>query len=295
MVDLQQISSIFIPILVAIILVLVVNILNSIYKIVADIKNINEKTGKIESIINEQSSNLSPYLFLTAIAREAEFWGKLAIQRADKTCICRTIVDKYIEDGDIIVIDSGTTIDQIPSLLSGKTHDVKVYTNNLLAAISVVPAISGLECVLLPGIIDKFHGATYNVRNVIFPLNPIDANKIILAATAISFEEGPMVLATDYQNLLFKRGLVEKALLAGNCKLIIAVDWTKFKHNEDEKYNSVLDEEQWNAAKANTNFVLITTKIPDQNHTVEANLARNIIDQFATNMTRGGLSLDVCN
>ncbi len=282
-------------IFIGIILFLVGNILRSLDTLKDDVKSLGQNVEKIR----EGPILFSPNLFFTALAREAKFWEKLSIQRADKVLIARTITSKYIQEKDVIIVDSGTTVDQIPHILHEKYLRTTVYTNNLLAAISVVPPVEGFDCFLLSGKVDPIYGATYNIEDIEGPLKPIRANQIILAATAISFEEGPMVDVLDTSNRLFKRELVRKALQdLGNPRLIIAVDWTKFKKGlrvvVDRKLNAVLEQADWRAVKATNRFVLVVTNPPDSLQTPDAIRAREEIKAFCTNMEEGGMKVEIC-
>lgn len=274
-------------------LFLINNVLRSLDTLKDDIKLLRQNVDRI----CEGPILFSPNLFLTALAREAKFWGKLSIQRADKVLIASTIASEYIQEKDTIIVDSGTTVDQIPHLLH-KKH-LTVYTNNLLAAISVVPPVEGFNCFLLSGKIDPIYGATYDIDNLETSLRPIQANQIILAAAAISFEEGPMVSVLDTSNRLFKRELVRKALLdSWNPRLIIAADWTKFKEDigvgAAKKSNAVLEIEDWRAVKATNRFVFVLTNPPDFLQTPDVIRAREEIKAFCINMEKGGMKVKIC-
>jgi DeoR/GlpR family transcriptional regulator of sugar metabolism len=267
-------------------------------------RDLNGVKGAIDSLrseLGERPMLPSAHLFLTTLTREAEFWERFSIQRADKILIARRIATKYVRDGDTVFVDSGTTVDQIPYMLRQQGTKTTVFTNNLLAAISVVPQAEDevAQCSLLPGRIDARYGATYNIGNVEEPVRQISANKIVLAATAISFEEGPMVHVKDYQNLCFKRALVQRALAdATNVSLVIGVDWTKFvqSHNQrgsaGRELNAVLESQEWRAARSSSGFVLITTMPPESLQTSEACEARATVETFVRNAQSGGMAVD---
>jgi hypothetical protein len=258
------------------------------------IESIRDMLGKIHA----EPVVPSGITYLSVLAREAKFWEKLYIQRGDKIIISSTIVTKYITQNDkIVVVDSGTTVDQIPHMLCQGNIAVKVFTNNLLATLLVVPPPEGFNCTLLPGRIDPIYGATYSVPDIEAPLREIEADKIILAATAFSFEKGPMVDRHDLFNYRFKGELVIKALRDPNrTQLIIAVDWTKFSKDIDVGNDlvPVLTPSDWEILKAQKSFVLVTTKPDDSSQTPDAKKARDAIARFTENMNRGGMIIDVC-
>jgi DeoR/GlpR family transcriptional regulator of sugar metabolism len=284
-----------IGILVGVIMTLMVGVQSTTNSIKVDLKNLQIK-------LETQQGFPSSHQFLTVLAREAKFWEKLNIQRSDKILISQTIASEYIQDNSIIIIDSGTTVDQIPQILKEKKTKVIIYTNNLLAAISVVPIEigEGFECFLLSGRIDPIFGALYNVPKIEEPLKTITANQIILAAMAISFEEGPMISAADYSNLKFKKELIRKVLEDKESpRLLIAVDYTKLHESivkkENDDLNTVLDQSTWKAIKSNKQFVLVTTMPLDSLKTPNAIIARKIINKFYKNMETGGMQIRICN
>lgn len=281
-------------IFIGIIIVLVANILKPINQISGEMRDIKESIKEIRG---------GPFIppttneFWKALTIQSKFWQKLIKQRADKIRIASAIASNYIQDNDTIIVDSGTTVDQIPAILHVKHPNVKVYTNNLLAAISVIPP-EEFDCSILSGRIDPIYGATYNTVDIGEPLKSLEPQRIILASWGISFEEGPLIEAKDRYNREFKRELVKKAVQDPKTQIIIAVDWTKFKKGKDKKgdINAVLDIEEWNSIKSNNHFVLVTTNPPKDLRTPEetkdAEEAREVIKRFKENMKGGGLQID---
>lgn len=261
-----------------------------------------EAVQKELGILSQQQVFPSGTTFLLALATQAKFWEKLFIQRGDKVAISSTIATEYIGESDKkIIVDSGTTVDQIPHMLAQRSSQRKtkleVFTNNILAAVSVVPPPKGFDCFLLSGRIDPIFGATYNIPDIEGPLREIEADKIVLATTSISFETGPMVAGQDLFNHRFKNELVRKALDdPQKTTLIIAVDWTKLHRLGDIKNGQVpvLDQERWQIVRAQSSFVLVTTKPEASLTSADAARAREVIDAFETNMkTNHGMTIHV--
>ena len=292
--ELSEWISLFIGlfgIFIAIILVLTTNVSSKISTLV-------QKTDNMENIllrIHREPTSLSPNLFFTVLAREAKFWEKLFFQRADKVLIAGKIAGKYIQKDETIIVDSGTTVDQIPHILHTRQLKVKIYTNNLLAAISVIPSVEGFYCFLLSGKIDPFYGATYNSENLEETLKTINANQIILSSTAITYEEGPLVHPLDRDNREFKEALVEKSLGRDETRLIIAVDWTKFRRSfSPEELTPVLSRD-WIAVRKTNRFILVATEPPNDLQTEDASIAREVIREFKKNMKNNGMKVEIYN
>jgi len=281
--------------LMGIVVAVFIGVLNAVSNLRVEVKSIEKNLESLRAHPLIPSSQL----FLAALTRETRFWGKLFVQRSDKIAISSRLAASYVHEGDTIVVDSGTTIDQVPHILRERLKSVRVYTNNLLAAISTLPPVEGFECFLLPGRIDPIYGATYNIGDIEGPLKSIKARTVILAAPAVSFDDGPMVDVEDYSNLHFKRELVRMALEDPvNVTLLVAVDWTKLiedhRSSEHARLNPVLVSEDWKTARATARFRIVTTPPPESLRTPEAMKAREVIDMFTDNMKRNkGMVIDL--
>jgi len=267
---------------------------------IGDLRNEVKNFAQIFENICESPLFLSRDSFLAALSRETKFWEKLPLQRMDKFQISNKIATTYVQNENTIILDSGTTIYNIPLMLRDLKKEVTIYTNNLLAAISIVPPDEDFKCFLLSGKIDHIYGATYNIGKIEDPIKPINANIIILAATVISFKEGPMVHALDHSNRLFKRELVRKSLEdPSNPTLIIAVDWMKLspehKGEDINKFNPVLDSSIWKTLLQKDRFALVLTEPPEGQKDSIANKSREEINLFKQNMKNGGMKVDVCS
>jgi len=244
--------------------------------------------------IPEKLRHPSRSLFVEALSKESDFWGKLTIQRADKYKISRFIIDTYIQDGETVILDSGTSIYEIPRMLHKR--NIKIYTNNLLASISIVPLAEKSNCFQLPGNVDTIYGATYDIDNIEAIFKPIEANEIILAATAISFEDGPGINYGDDYNLAFKKELIMKAIYGSDKpRLIIAVDWTKFKEEFKKKkvHRNVVKKDDWLSVLKRDNFALVTTYPDKLLKTQDAKIARQEIQKFKRNENEGGMKINI--
>jgi len=208
------------------------------------------------------------YLYLTALTRDSKFWSRMAIRRREKTQLARAVSESYIEDGMKVILDSGTTVDQVPSMLRQLGKRADIYTNNLLAAISAVPTEETVHCHLLPGLVDPIYGATYEKAQVSTLLKAFVPDRIVLAARALSYEFGPMVGVDDQSNCDFKEFLVRLALdSAARTSLILVVDWSKliveYGRHSEKNVMPVLDKATWRTVRAQSHFSLLTVAPPD--------------------------------
>ncbi len=196
-------------------------IVNQYHKILNELTRINNQHPSFPPL---PSTFLLPaHLVLMIFARGIKFWERLYIGTDEKLLIANTIARKFIKENSTVILDSGTTIDKIPQILTSK--NTKIYTYNLLAAIGVVHLKENIKCYLLPGWIDSTYGATYKTKSSTDDFDNFDSNVIIVSATALSFDEGPLVRAKDFFNKDFKSSLIETAIRSPNgCTLVIACD-----------------------------------------------------------------------
>jgi hypothetical protein len=274
----------------------------SIVKMESDIKDIKTELQRLIALAG--NNTLISSFYLMTLSAQFNFLEKLFVQRQDKFLICNEIVLNHLSLNDKIIIDSGTTVDQIPQLLNesymryranvgqNPNPPPEISTNNLLAAVSVIPPEINVN--LMEGIVDKKYVATYHPRNIILPIDNFDATKIVLAATTISYIDGPMVSVSDSNNKKFKAALIDKALGPKKCNLIIAIDWTKF-NSKTPLMNPVVTHDVWQSVLAEPRFCLVTTKPDRANHPAEADIASNIIAKFENNAKNGGMRVVISN
>jgi len=254
--------------------------------VVRDLGRLREQLRDMRGIVGSARRghpSLDGALIGTSISRETKFWGKLFTRRKEKIDIAEKIALDIIEEGDIILLDSGTTVDQIAPILRDCGKSVDIYTNNLLVAMSMLPPTKEIPCVLLGGIIDPEYGATYDLDDISKPLAGLSPSKIILAARAISVAEGPLVSVKDDGNLQFKRKLVQMALndRMSRTRLIVAADWSKLvpqtETEDGVRLQAVLSVADWDACKATEQFTLVTTEPPENLAGPESQQARKAL------------------
>jgi DeoR/GlpR family transcriptional regulator of sugar metabolism len=230
------------------------------------------------------------------LIRDTEFQTKYYYKRPDKTAIS-SFVAQEVHDGNTIIVDSGSTIDEVPGMLRKAEKRVTTYTNSILAAVSAFPPAPESKCFLLPGWLDRRYFAVYDIKRAeeVIADEKLLVHYVLLAATAVSFQKGPMVSAGDSPNRFYKSVLVKKALLTTDCRLIIAADWTKFTERRSVvspmtgkpiQLNEVLTNEQdWRDVKSRNDFVIVTVPPPDSLDSPDAEMARGVLKEFMKNET----------
>lgn len=257
---------------VALILVIVFRILDGEHKI-AEIrfflKGFTDSSEKIlkqsERILDHARKqivlqNIRPDLS-TFYANQWRFIEKTFQYRFEKHAICRGIVQFHIPNNSTIFLDSGSTIDLITfELLTSDVKNVKVISNNLFAAMHLI-GIREIHFQLLSGRFNDKFAAVYDEKSEIrISSMPIDV--YILAATAIRFIDGIMVLNIDRENRDLKATALRAFQRNKNSKLIIAVDSSKFTVPKEER-QGVIPTEEWKEIleQEKDRIVLITSKI----------------------------------
>ena len=147
----------------------------------------------------------------------------MEIPVSQKTALCidekrriGAICAAMIEDGDVVILDSGTTTLEIARRLIGK--QVIVITNDLNIAFVLTPR-SSVTVVMAGGIVQA--GVNVTIGHETEKLfGELHANKTFLAADAWSLEHG--ITDRSYAQLPIKR-----AMLAAANKKILATDHTK--------------------------------------------------------------------
>lgn len=177
---------------------------------------------------------------------------------AQKHLIAKTAAD-YVENGDVIFIDSGTTtLEMIPFL---KNKQVTIITNNLDIIFQALP-FENLNIISTGGMLerDTKSFASYNKPNSFEKYN---FDKVFMASTGVSISNG-------VTNSSLIESEIKETTVKGTSDVFLLVDHTKF-----EKYAMVTycgleeidylitddfpDESYQNYAKEN-NIELIVTK-----------------------------------
>jgi DeoR/GlpR family transcriptional regulator of sugar metabolism len=166
---------------------------------------------------------------------------KLYLNFEKKQAIAKKAVE-FIDSGETIILDSGTTTLQIAIKLKNKRFkDVGIVTNDIKIADELCTA-EHLEVIVLGGILRKFLYTLFGSFTIDF-LEQIKVNKFFLAADAISKENG-------ISNANIEEVSIKKLMIQNSQNVILVADSTKF--NTDafcrvcgwEKINSIITDDK---------------------------------------------------
>lgn len=135
--------------------------------------------------------------------------------KSEKDAIARAAA-AYVQDGDIIYVDSGTTVPNMINYLKNK--HITVLTESLNAALNALP-YENINVIMLGGNIIR----NTNSLSLMNPsiLKNYNINKAFMASTGISIENG----VTNSSPMEFE---IKKEVAAKSGSVYLLVDYTKF-------------------------------------------------------------------
>ncbi len=147
---------------------------------------------------------------------------KLYSNLEKKQAIAKKAVE-FIDSGETIILDSGTTTLQIAIKLKSKRFkDLVIVTNDIKIADELC-AVEYLEVIVLGGILRKFLYTLFGSFTIDF-LEQIKVNKFFLAADAISKDNG-------ISNANIEEVPIKKLMIQNSQNVILVADSTKFNKN----------------------------------------------------------------
>ena len=191
------------------------------------------------------------------------FIAKVFRYRSEKSLICKKIVRNHISDESSVLLDSGSTPDQVTAEILRTDKSARVVSNNVFAAVHLA-GTNKVDFDLLPGRFDERYAAVYSpqaieqIRNGAFTL-------YILASARLRIDEGIMVLKEDFNNQQFKLEVMRKFAQEKCTRLVIAVDASKFCRGL-ERYMPIFDDQsEWKriVASEGKRITVVTNPIVD--------------------------------
>jgi len=166
---------------------------------------------------------------------------KLYLNYEKKQAIAKKAIE-FVNSGETIILDSGTTTLQIATELKNKRFkDVVIVTNDIKIADELC-TVEHLEVIVLGGVLRKYLYTLYGSFTIDF-LKQIKVDNFFLAADAISKENA-------ISNANIEEVSIKKLMIQNSHNVILVSDSTKFNKNAFckvcgwEKINSIITDDK---------------------------------------------------
>ncbi len=150
---------------------------------------------------------------------------KLNDDKLNKIEICEKAVN-FIQDGDIIYIDCGTTIFHLSKLL-GRFKDLRVITNSLPVVLELLN-FPNIKISIIGGEVDSNRKATYGKKSV-ENINEYHATKAFIGADGVSIAGG----ISSYDE---RESAITKNMALNADKVFLLCDSSKIEKNSFFKF-----------------------------------------------------------
>lgn len=134
----------------------------------------------------------------------------------EKQAIAKLCAD-YIDDGDCIYIDSGTTTYQIAKYIKQKKQ-LTVITNSIPVVLELFH--SNVEVIMIGGKVRKEEQSIFS-HDYLFNFDSLNIHKAFIGAGGISIQKG----VSDYN---MEEAITRKKIIALTNQIFVAADHTKF-------------------------------------------------------------------
>lgn len=109
------------------------------------------------------------------------------VQRLAEKCAIAREAAALVEDGDILILDTGTTLQEMAKLLGGKKN-LTVIVNDLETAL-LLEAFEGVTVIVIGGVVRKHFGCTVGPFATAM-LSGISVDKVFLGTNAFTVAKG---------------------------------------------------------------------------------------------------------
>jgi len=227
--------------------------------------------------------------FTTFITNQWRIFDRMSRYRHEKLKICQKLVDKHIQIGDTILLDSGSTVDQVTSELIGRPiGNITIYSNNVLAAMHLT-GTSLVSFHLFQGEFFQRSWAVYS-EEANQRMDQLAVTVVIIAAAAFKASAGIFVRDGEIGNHHFKRKAIELFLNKPNLRLTIAVDGSKFYENL-RGHHPIFSTKEWNGILSEYGKrIAIITSAPPRDATAGN---RSSFEEQISNLRDSGVTVDI--
>lgn len=186
-----------------------------------DIFNVSKNTIRrdVQELV-ENGEFKKVYGGITVKQRSLESFQDRQVKNHNEKKLIGKLASKFIEDGDIIFVDSGTTTIELFEYI--KEKKLTILTNNLEFTVQSIP-YPNLNIISTGGILERETNSFSNFNNYEL-LKSYNINKCFMASTGISISNG-VTNASPYETHL-KQTIVKKG-----SEIFLLID-----HNKFDKY-----------------------------------------------------------
>jgi len=148
----------------------------------------------------------------------------------EKKIIARTALE-CIDDGDTIILDTGTTITELARIIGKKKH-LTVVTNDLNIAL-ILENVENVEILIIGGPLRKGFHCTID-PGMVSLLNSLSVDKAFMGANSFSIARGASTPA-------FSQAELKKKMISVAAKVILLCDHSKLETNSLINFASIDD------------------------------------------------------
>jgi DeoR family transcriptional regulator, myo-inositol catabolism operon repressor len=154
---------------------------------------------------------------VSAIHKKLESFKDRKIRNQEQKVLIAKRASSYVEDGDFIFIDSGTTTIEMFEFI--KERDLTIFTNSIDFIVRAIP-FENLNVISIGGMLDRKTNSFSNPRNMDL-LKDFNIKKAFMASTGVSLSNG-VTNASPLESEL-KRTIVNRS-----SEVYLLVDHDKF-------------------------------------------------------------------
>ena len=174
--------------------------------------NTLDKNGKIKKVYGGAK-------LVDTISDEPDLKNRMTYKTQEKKAIARKCCE-FIDDGDCIFIDSGSTTYQISNFLLGKKN-LTIITNSIPVANQLIDTEN--EIILLGGHV-RHQERSVVTTDYLFNFSELNIQKSFICAGGITIANG--LSDFDIQEVITRKSIIERSK-----EIYVAVDSTKFDHD----------------------------------------------------------------
>ncbi|MDN4526442.1 DeoR/GlpR family DNA-binding transcription regulator [Fictibacillus fluitans] len=181
---------------------------------------------------------------VSAIPKKLESFQDRQVRNLQEKVLISKKASNFIEDGDFIFLDSGTTTIEMFNFLKEKS--LTIFTNSIDFIVRALP-YENLNVISIGGMVDRKTNSFVNTRNIEL-LRDYNIKKAFMASTGISLVNGVTNASPDESEL-------KKTVVNRSSEVYLLVD-----HNKFDKYGLMT------YCKLAEIDCIVTDRLPEENY-----------------------------